>query len=128
MSMTSNSESSNLNNLDNLNNLANTPEWLVDLEETEMEVVTGGILFAGWYQRWLNNSKSGRLDFFRAQRLVGRLLNEEAAGNTPTNNAIGFNWWSTLSPNDQFQWNVGVVQAINANVPPTVNYGFRPFG
>lgn len=105
-----------------------SPEWLMELDEAEMEIVTGGLLPAAWYQRWLNKFKVGSIDFFRAQRLVGRLLNEDAVGNTPTNNAIGFNWWRNLSSNDQFQWNVGVVQVINANVPPTANYSFRPFG
>lgn len=111
-------------------NLASSlsPEWLMELDDAEMEMVTGGILQAGWYQRWLNKFKVGSIDFFRAQRMVGRLLNEDAVGNTPTNNAIGFNWWRNLSSNDQFQWNVGVVQVINANTPPSANYFFRPFG
>jgi len=123
--------SENSENLEDLDfNLTSSPisEWLMELDETEMEVVTGGILPAAWYQRWLNKFKVGNIDFFRAQRLVGRLLNEDAVGNTPTNNATGSNWWRNLSGNDQFQWNVGVVQVINANVPPNVNYGFRPFG
>jgi hypothetical protein len=119
-----------MDSLDNKDHKAamNNPDWLVELEEEQMEVVTGGLLPAAWYQRWLNKFNAGNIDFYKAQRMVGRLLNEDAVGNTPTNNAVGYNWWQNLSYGDQFQWNVGVVQIINANVPPSANYYFRPFG
>ncbi len=103
------------------------PCWLVELSDTDMADIRGGLLSESWYQRWLNRYKFGTLGIIQAQRMVNRLLNEDLVGNTPTNNVVGRNWWLNLPPGDQFIWNNGVVNAINANVPPTVNYAFFPF-